>query len=106
PRVYVGLKWGFDPMSLLSRRRFLASSAACGLYGTAAAAVLSRAGMARAASPVSRFAESRIIEIGGKAAKVFGLASDGSKHGLSLRAGTPFHVRLRNMLDEPTLIHW
>lgn len=49
--------------------------------------------------------DSRIIEVNGKPAKVYGLTS-GGKPGLSLKAGDLFHVVLDNRLAEDTMIHW
>jgi FtsP/CotA-like multicopper oxidase with cupredoxin domain len=48
----------------------------------------------------------RLIEINGKAAKVFGLAQPDGTPGLVLGAGDSFDVALTNSIDAPTLIHW
>jgi len=48
----------------------------------------------------------RVIEINGKAAKVFGLAQPDGTPGLVLDAGGGFDVALTNSIDAPTLIHW
>ena len=48
----------------------------------------------------------RVIEINGKAAKVFGLARPDGTPGLVLGAGRSFDVALSNTIDAPTLIHW
>lgn len=91
-------------MTHLSRRQFLASTAAFGLAGAIPSLIASNA--AFAAPPLSLRAESRVIEVGKRAAKVFGLTQQNGKQGLFLQAGQDFRVRLENRLDAPTLIHW
>ncbi|WP_308240302.1 multicopper oxidase domain-containing protein [Mesorhizobium sp. J428] len=91
-------------MTSLSRRQFLASTAACGAASTLP--TLLAPGVASAATPPLLRAEHRTIEVGGRAATVFGLAGPDGKPGLSLDAGRDFSVRLENGLDAPTLIHW
>jgi FtsP/CotA-like multicopper oxidase with cupredoxin domain len=91
-------------MNMITRRQFLASSAACGFASAVTPLIASAA--AQAASPVLLRAESRVIEIGGRAAKVYGLVREGGQQGLALQAGQDFRVRLENALDAPTLIHW
>jgi FtsP/CotA-like multicopper oxidase with cupredoxin domain len=49
---------------------------------------------------------SRVLDVKGKAAKVFGIVNDQGKPGLDLQFGAPFNVRLRNELAEDTIIHW
>jgi FtsP/CotA-like multicopper oxidase with cupredoxin domain len=49
---------------------------------------------------------SRVLEVKGKAAKVFGIIGPGGKSGLELVYGQPFRALLRNQLSEPTAIHW
>ena len=51
-------------------------------------------------------AVSRILEVKGRAAKVFGLEVDGGLGGLVTRYGPPFRARVTNQLTEDTLIHW
>ncbi len=48
----------------------------------------------------------RMIEVNGKAARVFGLAQPDGTSGLTLDAGSSFDVALSNKIDAPTLIHW
>jgi FtsP/CotA-like multicopper oxidase with cupredoxin domain len=91
-------------MNMITRRQFLASSAACG-FASAVSPLIASDG-ARAAAPALLRAESRVIEVGGRAAKVLGLLREDGKQGLALRAGEAFRVRLQNALDAPTLIHW
>lgn len=91
-------------MTSLSRRQFLACTAACGAASTLP--TLLAPGAASAATPTLLRAERRTIEVGGRAAAVFGLAGPDGRPGLSLEAGRDFNVRLENGLDAPTLIHW
>ena len=49
---------------------------------------------------------SRMIEVKGRASKVFGLVQADGTPGLSLPAGGLFDVALRNETAEPTIIHW
>ncbi|MDK1373870.1 MULTISPECIES: multicopper oxidase domain-containing protein [unclassified Sinorhizobium] len=48
----------------------------------------------------------RVIEVRGKAANVFGLVQPNGRHGLTLDANGQFDVALGNDGGEPTLIHW
>lgn len=85
-------------MSLISRRGFLAASGA-----TLSAAALPRLAFARNA--MSLCAETRVLDVDGRAATVFGL--EGPKgQGLFLDPGERFRVVLTNRLNAPTLIHW
>lgn len=87
-------------MNTLSRRGFLAASAAA-----LAAAHLPRAVMAQAVAPLGLSAEARTLDINGRAATVFGLAGPKGQ-GLILDAGQRFQVDLTNNLDVGTIIHW
>jgi FtsP/CotA-like multicopper oxidase with cupredoxin domain len=49
---------------------------------------------------------SRIIEVNGRAAKVFGVVNDRGGNGLSLMIGERFRARVKNDLDVETLLHW
>ncbi|HEV8388673.1 MAG TPA: multicopper oxidase family protein [Dongiaceae bacterium] len=86
----------------LSRRHFLAAGAAIGAASLGVA-------VARASShdkPAQIAIGTRIIEVKGKAAKVFGLLQADGTHGLVMNAGERFRVRLRNEAQEAALIHW
>ena len=63
------------------------------------------AGLAGAQTPAELKVASRIIEVNGRAAKVFGIASGGG-NGLSLMLGERFQARVKNDLDVETLLHW
>ena len=81
----------------MNRRTFLAALTA----GTSAPA-LPR--FASAAEPIQLVAATRMLDIAGKPAKVFGLQMPAGDPGLL--AGGRFNVRLTNELAEPTLVHW
>jgi FtsP/CotA-like multicopper oxidase with cupredoxin domain len=49
---------------------------------------------------------SRVLNVKGKAAKVFGILNSQGKPGLDLQFGAPFNVVLKNELAETTIIHW
>lgn len=85
-------------MTLISRRGFLAASAA-------ALSVAALPRMAFGQTPLSLRATTRVLDIEGKAAKVLGLEGPNGQ-GLVLDPGQRFQVELTNGLDMPTLIHW
>jgi FtsP/CotA-like multicopper oxidase with cupredoxin domain len=64
------------------------------------------ASLARAQTPADLKVASRIIEVNGRAAKVFGIVNGGGGNGLSLMLGERFRVRVKNNLDVETLLHW
>ena len=87
-------------MSPLSRRGFLAASAAM-------TASLSLPARVRAQSArMSLTAATRTIDVRGKAASVWGLIDGNGRSGLVLDPGQAFAVDLVNGLTEPTIIHW
>ena len=49
---------------------------------------------------------SRVLDVKGKAAKVYGITGPGGKPGLELVLGQPFRFNLKNEIDDKTLIHW
>lgn len=87
--------------TVISRRDLLSGAAALAL-GTTFSPIR---GIAAPAPDVIR-AESRTIEVAGRAARVYGLAGPGGRPGITLTAADRFRVQLQNGLDEPTLIHW
>jgi len=62
-------------------------------------------GAAQAAPPKLEII-SRVLEVKGKAAKVFGIVGPDGKPGLSMVYGEPFNAVLKNSLSETTAIHW
>ena len=79
----------------LSRRNVLKLGAALPFLGAARAEALPQLEII-----------SRVLEVKGKAAKVFGIVGPNGKPGLSLVYGEPFRVMLKNSLAEATAIHW
>ena len=84
----------------ISRRGFIAASAAM-----AASTALPRLAFGQAA-PMTLTASTRVLEIDGKAATVYGLTNAAGKQGLILDPGQQFRVDLTNSLDVETIIHW
>jgi FtsP/CotA-like multicopper oxidase with cupredoxin domain len=82
----------------VSRRGFLGGTFATGLLASAQCA----------ASPGSRrlIAETRVLEVNGRPAKVFGLIGPDGRPGIRLAPDERFHVELANQTGVPTLIHW
>ncbi len=64
------------------------------------------AGLAGAQTTAELKVASRIIEVNGRAAKVFGVVNDRGGNGISLMLGERFRVRVKNDLDVETLLHW
>ncbi|WP_363619569.1 multicopper oxidase family protein [Mesorhizobium sp.] len=91
-------------MQSISRRQFLASTAAAGAASVVLPLISSRATQAAASSIIR--AETRVIDVAGRAAKVFGLVQSDGTHGLTMSADDGFRLRLENALNAPTLIHW
>ena len=83
----------------ISRRRLLTMSGATLLAGYS---------RAKAASPTPFRIDvtSRVLDVNGKAAKVFGMMVNGRPGGLFTRFGPDFSARVSNQLSEDTLIHW
>ena len=57
-------------------------------------------------APLSLTATTRVLEIDGKAATVYGLINGAGGQGLILDPGQRFRVDLTNSLDVDTIIHW
>ena len=57
-------------------------------------------------APLSLTATTRVLEINGRAATVYGLANAAGGQGLVLDPGQRFRVDLTNSLDVETIIHW
>src|SRR4051794_2541113 len=87
-------------MALISRRHFIA--------GLGSASALWPLGRAAIAAPEGTriTVGTRILDIKGKAAKVFSLETAQGKQGFNFEAAQRLRLSLTNTLDEPTLIHW
>lgn len=83
----------------LSRRGFLAASAASGALSLMPA-------VTRAATPLGLTATSRVLDIDGRAATVYGIANSLGGQGLVLNPGEAFRLSLTNALDIETIVHW
>ena len=79
-----------------SRRAFL--------HGLAALPFASR--LAHAAEIMELKVLTRVIEVNGRAAKVFGIQNGAGGTGLSVLLDKQFQVRLHNGLADDTLLHW
>lgn len=85
----------------MNRRTFLTST----LSGLAMAG-LGAPLLSRAAEATTLRISTRILEVNGRAATVYGLTGPDGRPGLTLPAGARFQVDLVNGLDEETMIHW
>jgi FtsP/CotA-like multicopper oxidase with cupredoxin domain len=83
-----------------SRRRFLTSALAVSVLPVLPA-------VARAASARKRLiAGTRVIEVDGRPAKVFGLTGPDGRPGIRLASGERFSVDLANETGASTIVHW
>jgi FtsP/CotA-like multicopper oxidase with cupredoxin domain len=83
-----------------SRRDFLGAALAAGLLS-----ILPDAVRAAPALPKRLVAGTRVLEVNGRAAKVFGLVGPNGP-GIRLSAGERFRVELANEAGTPTIVHW
>ena len=74
------------------------------LVGTASAPLA--LGAARAAQQKTLRLANRVIEVGGKPAKRYGVFQPSGAWGLTFDEGETFEVRLENTLDVPSGLHW
>ncbi len=88
-------------MTKVTRREFLAATAGAALAPAAASSV-SRA----EETPIVLRAESRTIEVNGKAATMLHIGRSDGVWGVYTEAGRRYRVNLENHLGEPTLVHW
>lgn len=87
-------------MPALSRRGFLAASAASAATLALPARLFAQDG------GLTLTATSRVIDVRGQAATVWGLQDGAGRSGLVLDPGQRFAVSLTNGLAEPTIVHW
>jgi FtsP/CotA-like multicopper oxidase with cupredoxin domain len=87
--------------TLYSRRDVLGAGLAAGVL-----AILPR--LVRAASPVPKrlVAGTRVLEVNGRPAKVFGLSGPDGRPGIRLAPGERFRVDLVNQAGTGTIVHW
>jgi FtsP/CotA-like multicopper oxidase with cupredoxin domain len=86
---------------VMSRRGFLG-----GIGGTLATVMLSAKARATGSAAKRLTAETRVLEVNGRPARVFGLTGPDGRAGLRLAAGERFRVDLANETGERTLVHW
>jgi FtsP/CotA-like multicopper oxidase with cupredoxin domain len=79
----------------LSRRNILGGLAAAPFFG-----------LAHAQSAPDLRIVSRVLDVKGKAAKVYGIVGPNGKAGLEMVLGQAFNFNLKNEIDDKTLIHW
>ena len=85
----------------LSRRRFLNSALAAGMLP-----VLPGVARGLPLAPKRLVAGTRMLEVNGRSAKVFGLTGPDRVPGIRLAAGERFQVELANESGTRTLVHW
>lgn len=87
----------------IRRRRFLA---AAGVLPLAAQAQPSQP--SQPAQPLARelIVDRRTISVDNRPASVYRLGTTDGASGIALEPGERFRVRVRNRLDEPTIVHW
>src|SRR6202047_4575251 len=86
---------------VISRRDLLG-----GIGGTLATVMLSAKVRAAESAAKRLVAETRVLEVNGRAARVFGLTGPDGRPGLRLAAGERFRVDLVNKTGARTLVHW
>src|SRR5256886_4816249 len=94
---------------MLSRRTVVIGA----LAGSASLPAIARAQNPPARGPDSNAVprtvlqlQRRSMEVNGKPASVYGIRQPDGTFGLTTDVGKPFHVRVENGIDEPSLIHW
>lgn len=88
-------------MKSFSRRRFLHIALAASLVP-----ILPDAARGAAPAPKRLVAGTRVLEVNGRPAKVFGLTGPDGRPGIRLAAGERFRVDLANESGARTLVHW
>jgi FtsP/CotA-like multicopper oxidase with cupredoxin domain len=84
-----------------SRRRFLNAALAASVLP-----ILPGAARGTTPAPKRLVAGTRVLEVNGRPAKVFGLTGPDGCAGIRLAAGERFHVELANESAARTLVHW
>ena len=88
----------------IDRRQLLQGIASFSLAGCALDRFVTGAHAASSATVLN--VDSRVLDVNGKAAKVYGLTQPNGFAGLETVAGSNFQVSLVNRLDHDTLVHW
>ena len=88
-------------MTTFTRRDFLGSAA-----GVALAPVVATWPAMAGQPPIVLRAETRVIEVNGKAASMLHIGRPDGVWGVYAEAGQHYRARLENHLGEPTLVHW
>ena len=88
----------------IDRRQLLQGIASFSLAGCALDRFVTGAHAASSATVLN--VDSRVLDVNGKAAKVYGLTQPNGFAGLETTAGSNFQVSLVNRLDHDTLVHW
>src|SRR3984893_9989472 len=84
-----------------SRRRFLRTPLAASVLP-----ILPDATRGARPAPKRLVAGTRVLEVNGRSAKVFGLVGPNGSPGIRLAAGERFRVDLANETGKRTLVHW
>jgi FtsP/CotA-like multicopper oxidase with cupredoxin domain len=84
-----------------SRRRFLRTALAASVLP-----ILPEAARGALPAPKRLVAGTRMLEVNGRPAKVFGLTGPDGRPGIRLAAGERFRVELANETGTRTLVHW
>jgi len=84
-----------------SRRRFLRTALSASILP-----ILPEAARGALPAPKRLVAGTRMLEVNGRPAKVFGLTGPDGRPGIRLAAGERFRVELANETGTHTLIHW
>ncbi|MDE8343758.1 MAG: multicopper oxidase domain-containing protein, partial [Acidocella sp.] len=87
----------------ISRRNVLSGAASLGTVLGATPGTITRA---RASATQRLTAGTRVLEVNGKAAKVFGLVGPNGLPGITLAPGERFAVTLDNQAGIETIVHW
>jgi FtsP/CotA-like multicopper oxidase with cupredoxin domain len=85
----------------VSRRRLLGTALAAGVLP-----ILPNAAREVLPAPKRLVAGTRVLEVNGRPAKVFGLTGPDGRPGIRLTAGERFRVALANETGTRTLVHW
>ena len=89
---------------MLTRRHFLASTAS---FAATAAVLPADRLLAQSGGGVRTLnLTKRSLDVGGRAASVFGIVDSVGHHGLDIYQSDGFDVQLLNGIDAPTVIHW